>query len=324
MTAIVFGSINMDLVARSPRLPGVGETVMGSTFLTTPGGKGANQAVALAQLGIPTCMVGRVGKDGFGQELLASLQRAGVQTDWVRVDDSTHSGVAMIAVSDAGENQIIGVPGANGRMGASDAEQVQGLIANADALVLQLEVPLPAVKAAAQVAHAAGVRVILDPAPVPPDPIRDLYPLVDILLPNQVEAEQLVGFPVNDRQAAEQAAIALQRQGASTVIVKLGAQGAFCATPEESFFVPAFPVAAVDTVAAGDAFAGGLVAALVKHLPLRQAVVWGAAAGALAVTQMGAQAAMPEQETFAAFLEKYADRILDFGLQNVGQSLEHR
>ncbi|HEY9752491.1 MAG TPA: PfkB family carbohydrate kinase, partial [Coleofasciculaceae cyanobacterium] len=176
----------------------------------------------------------------------------------------------------------------------------------ATALMLQLEVPLPAVQAAAQVARNYGVQVILDPAPVPPEPLTDLYPLVDLVLPNQVEATQLVGFTVHDRETATQAARVLQTQGVHTVIIKLGAQGALCTTPEDAFFIPTFPVAAIDTVAAGDAFAGGLVAALVEGLPLRQATKWAAAAGALATTRAGAQSAMPDRAELQAFL---ADRV---------------
>jgi ribokinase len=302
---IVFGSINMDLVARTPRLPGVGETVMGTQFFTTAGGKGANQAVALARLGVSTQMVGRVGADGFGQDLVAGLIEAGVNCDRVRVDPDSHSGVAIIAVADGGDNQIIGVLGANGQMDASDIQAMLDLLPQADALVLQLEIPLSTVKTAAIAAQNQGVRVILDPAPVPPVAIADLYAYVDILLPNEVEAAQLVGFPVYDPDTAAKAARTLQQQGATTVIVKLGAQGAFCATPRDTFFTPAFPVNPVDTVAAGDAFAGGLVAALVQGLPLRQAVIWGAAVGALATTTVGAQSAMPDRATVETFLRQH-------------------
>ncbi|QZZ19769.1 ribokinase [Leptothermofonsia sichuanensis E412] len=302
MTAIVFGSINMDLVARTPRLPEEGETLLGSDFFMTPGGKGANQAVALAKLRVPTQMVGRVGADAFGQELLAHLKLAGVQTSSVLVDQDHHSGVAIITVADGGKNQIIGVLGANGQMGAGDVERLKVLLPQAQVLLLQLEVPLSAVRAAARAAHQAGVRVILDPAPVQTTQLTDLYPLLDILVPNEVEAGQLVGFSVNDPETAARAATVLRQQGANTVIVKLGGQGAFCASANEMFWVPAFAVEAVDTVAAGDAFAGGLVAALVEGLPLQQAVIWGAAAGALAVTRVGAQAAMSDRPEFEAFL----------------------
>jgi ribokinase len=302
MTVIVFGSINMDLVSRTGRLPYSGETLIGSDFYTTPGGKGANQAVALARLGVPTQMIGRVGGDEFGQELLSALKNSGVGTDHIRCDRTSHSGVAVITVADTGENQIIGIFGANNRLDETDIARLVNILPTADALLLQLEVPIPMVKVAAQVARQAGVRVILDPAPVPSVAIADMYPLVDILLPNEVEAGQLVGFPVSSPETATKAASLLQHQGANTVIVKLGAQGVFCATAKETFFTPAFPVNAVDTVAAGDAFAGGLVAALVQGLSLRQAVVWGAAAGALTTTKTGAQSAMPDRASFDAFL----------------------
>lgn len=302
MGVIVFGSINMDLVTRTPRLPGVGETLLGSHFFTTPGGKGANQAVALARLGVPTQMVGRVGSDAFGQELLAGLREVGVQTEAVLIDQDTHSGVAVITVADGGKNQIIGVLGANGQVGAEDVDRMAALLPGAEAVLLQLEVPVSSVKMAAKAARDAGVRVILDPAPVQTTQLEEIYPLVDILLPNEVEASQLVGFPVNDPQTAAAAATLLRNQGVATVIIKLGAQGALCVSEAETFFTPAFAVDAVDTVAAGDAFAGGLVAGLVEGLPLREAIVWGTAAGALAVTKVGAQTAMSDRATFDAFL----------------------
>jgi ribokinase len=304
MTVIVLGSVNMDLVVHTPRLPDPGETLMGSRFLTTPGGKGANQAVALARLGVPTQLVGRVGGDAFGRELLEALEGFGVHLQEVRIDSSSHSGVAMITVAENGENQIIGVPGANGQLDVTDVQRMQALLPQAQTLLLQLEIPVSVVKAAAIAARQAGVPVILDPAPVPPEAIASLYPLVDILLPNEVEASQLVGFPVNTPETAAKAATHLQQQGAHTVIVKLGAQGAVCATPETQFFVPAFSVEAIDTVAAGDAFAGGLTAALLSGLSLPEAARWGAAAGALATTKIGAQSAMPDRPTFEAFLRE--------------------
>lgn len=301
MSIIVFGSLNMDLVVRTPRLLQAGETLIGSDFYTTPGGKGANQAVAAAKLGIPTELVGRVGEDAFGLELLAELRAVGVGVEGVLVD-ATHSGVAVITVAATGENQIIGVFGANGNVDETDVERLKTKLSDTQLLLLQLEIPIAAVKQAAQAAQAAGVRVILDPAPVPAEAIASLYPFIDILVPNEIEAGQLVGFAVNSPDTAAIAAEMLQQQGAKTVIVKLGAQGIFCATPDETFFVPAFAVEAIDTVAAGDAFAGGLAAALVEGVSLKKAVVWGAAAGALATTKKGAQAAMPDRPTFNAFL----------------------
>lgn len=300
---VVFGSINMDLIVQSPRLPVPGETLLGRGFFTAPGGKGANQAVALARLGVPTQIVGRVGGDSFGSELVNSLQTAGVRTEHVLVDQAASSGVAAIAVDDTGENQIIVVPGVNGRVDETDVERLRNLLPSARALLLQFEIPMSAVVSAAQTARQAGVPVILDPAPAQLDVPAELYPLVDIITPNETEAGQIVGFPVNEPDSAAQAAGVLLQRGVGTAIIKLGAQGAVCATKEETFFVPSFPVLAVDTVAAGDAFNGGLAAALASGLPLRQAVIWGAAAGALASTKPGAQSSMCDRATFDAFLK---------------------
>ena len=294
----------MDLVTRTPRLPIAGETLQGYEFFTAPGGKGANQAVAAARLGISTQIVGRLGDDDFGRQLLAGLQAADVQTDGILVDESASSGVAVIAVDDAGENNIIIVAGANGCVNQQDVERLTDLLPGAAALLLQFEVPLPAVLAAAQAARQAGVLVILDPAPAKENIPPELYPLIDIITPNEIEASQLVGFPVEGQEAAAKASAELRQRGVGTVIVKLGAQGVFCAAGAETFFVPAFSVRAVDTVAAGDAFNGGLAAALADGRSLRDAVVWGAAAGAISATKAGAQPSLPNRDTFDAFLQE--------------------
>ncbi|PSB22047.1 ribokinase [Phormidesmis priestleyi ULC007] len=305
---VVFGSINMDLVAKTPRLPRPGETLTGHSFSTVPGGKGANQAVAIARLDIPTVMIGRVGNDRFGQELLQSLQSAKIQIEDILVDDSVSSGVALIAVDDEGENTIVVIPSANGRVNESDVERLSSHLTGADSLLLQLEIPIAAVKAAAQAAKKSGVRVILDPAPARSDLPIELYPLIDILTPNEGEAEQLVGFPIESPALVAEAATILQQRGVKTVVIKLGAKGGFCATPDEAFFFPAFQVAAIDTVAAGDAFNGGLAAALAAGKPLREAMTWGAAAGALATTKPGAQSSLPDRATLITFLEQQTNR----------------
>ncbi|MGG6297502.1 ribokinase [Leptolyngbya sp. AN02str] len=302
MTVLVFGSLNMDLVARTPHLPKPGETLTGHSFETIPGGKGANQAVAVARLGVATEMIGQVGNDGFGQTLLAALRADGVGCDRILVDESTHSGVAVIAVDDASENHIIVVPGANGRMGTAHVDRLKERLPDASVLLLQLEVPLPVVVEAAKAAKAAGVTVILDPAPARTDLPAELYPLIDILTPNQVEAGQLVGFPVSDRASALQAATTLRSRGVHTVILKLGRQGALCVTPTEQFEIPSFPVQAIDTVAAGDAFNGGLAAAIASGLDLAQATRQAAAVAALSVTKAGAQPSLPTREALDAFL----------------------
>lgn len=302
MSIIIFGSINIDLIATTPRLPTPGETINGNNFLTAGGGKGANQAVAAARLGIPTKIIGRVGNDSFGEQLLASLQSANVDTANVVIDENIHTGVAVIAVDASGENIIIVVPGANHRIDNTDVERLRNLLSDATALLLQLEIPLEIAMNAAKVAKEMGVKVILDPAPMPVNFPNDFYDLIDIITPNEIEASQLVGFVVNDQETATQAAIELCRRGVKNAVVKIGAKGVICATKEETFFQPAFSVEAIDTVAAGDAFNGGLAAALDRGLSLKDAVKWGAAAGALCVTKSGAQPAMANRKTFDDFL----------------------
>lgn len=303
MSIIVFGSINLDLVTRTHRLPKPGETLAGISFFTASGGKGANQAVAAAKLGMTTFMIGRVGGDSFGQQLLESLQESGVQCDRIFIDETTTSGIATIAIEDTGENTIIIVPGANDRINESDCDLLTDLLPDAAALLLQLEIPLPSVLAAAKKAHDAGVPVILDPAPareLPPE----LYSLIDIITPNETELSILTGIAVKDIETATEAITELQQRGVKTAIAKLGAKGVLCARGEGQFFVPAFEVEAVDTVAAGDAFNGALAVAIAQGLPFPEALRWGAAAGALTVTKPGAQSALPSRLTFEEFLRE--------------------
>jgi ribokinase len=306
MTVIVFGSINMDLVVRTPRLPASAETITGHEFFTAPGGKGANQAVAVARLGVPTKMVGRVGGDAFGQELRQNLTRAGVDISPVFTDTAVSSGVAVIAVDDNAQNNIIIVPGANGRVGPDDIDRLEAHLIGAKVILLQLEIPLEAVVAVARLARQKGITVVLDPAPALELP-AELYTLVDIITPNEVEAGQLVGVAVKNQEDAVRAAKMLLSLGVKTVIVKMGVLGVVYVEAEgEPTFVPAFEVNAVDTVAAGDAFNGGLAAALVEGHALPLAMRWGVAAGALSATKMGAQPSMPTRSEFEAFLNDQA------------------
>jgi ribokinase len=301
MTIVVFGSINMDLVARAPRLPAPGETVPGHTFFTAPGGKGANQAVACARLGAPTRMVGRVGDDALGVELRAGLRAAGVDERDVLTTPGP-SGVALIAVDDAGRNTIIVAPGANGAIGPADVTRLKAPLGGARALLLQLEIPLEAVIAAASAARRAGVPVILDPAPARELP-AELYRLTDIITPNESEAATLVGFDLSDEAACGAAARVLHARTGGAVALKLGEHGALLFAGDQFLRLPALPVRAVDTVAAGDAFNAGLAVALVEGQPLAMAMRWAVAAGAVAVTRPGAQAAMPSRAEVLAMLD---------------------
>jgi ribokinase len=300
VAVVVFGSINMDLVVRTPRLPTPGETLTGHTFFTAPGGKGANQAVACARLGVPTRMVGRVGDDLFGEQLRASLRSFGVQDDGVLTTPGP-SGVALIAVDDTAENTIVIVPGANGAVSIADIPRLEAVLDGARILLVQLEVPIETVVAAARAAHTRGVTVILDPAPALPLP-DELYALADIITPNEHEATTLTGIAVHDDQGAIAAARALIARGARRVALKLGARGALTADAEGEQFWSPFTVTPVDTVAAGDAFNGGLAVALSEGRSFDEAIRWGLAAGALSVTRHGAQPSMPERNEVLTLL----------------------
>ncbi|HWQ13220.1 MAG TPA: ribokinase [Roseiflexaceae bacterium] len=302
MSVVVFGSINMDLVVRTPRLPAPGETLTGHTFFTAPGGKGANQAVACARLGAPTRMVGRVGQDVFAPALRESLAAAGAEISGV-LETPGPSGVAVIAVDDAAENTIVVVPGANGTVGIEDVARLEAALAGARVLLLQLEVPVEAVLAAAQAARRRGVTVVLDPAParkLPPE----LYTAADIITPNETETEVLTGVPVRDGAAAERAARELLARGVGRAVIKMGGRGVYSADSAGGAHHPAFPVTPVDTVAAGDAFNGGLAAALCAGHPFDEALRWGLAAGAISVTRAGAQASMPTRAELLALLRR--------------------
>lgn len=300
MAIAVFGSINMDLVTRTARLPLPGETVAGHGFFTAPGGKGANQAVACARLGAGTRLVGRLGDDPFGAELRAGLLAAGVDASGVLTTPGP-SGIAVITVDDAARNTIIVVPGANGAVGPADASRLDVALVGARVLLLQLELPLDAVVAAARAARRLAVPVILDPAPARELPAV-LYRLADIITPNVSEAATLVGFPLTSDAAIVEAARVLRGRTGGTVLITLGERGALLLAGNEPLFVPPFLVQAVDSVAAGDAFNAGLAVALAEGRPLQEALRWACAAGALAVTRPGAQQAMPMRTEVLALL----------------------
>jgi ribokinase len=293
----VVGSLNLDLVVRVPRLPGPGETVVGGDVFRNPGGKGANQAVAAARLGRGVAMVGRVGDDQAGRELLASLAADGIDTAHVRVVDGVPSGTAFITVSEDGENQIVVSPGANARLTPEDVGLAGAALRAAAVTLLQLEIPLEAVAAAARM---AGGRVVLNPAPVRALP-EELLGGVDVLVPNRVELSQLADAPVPT--TAEEAAGLADRLPARAVVVTLGADGALVVEHGHASHVPAVPVRPVDTTAAGDAFCGGLADALAGGAALQDAARWAVRVAAAACARPGAQASLPTPSEVGALTE---------------------
>jgi ribokinase len=303
MTVLVLGSINMDLVVKTPRLPKAGETLIGHEFFSAFGGKGANQAVAIARLGVPVEFIGQVGGDDFGQTLSIALTAAGVGTQGLGVNPDVNSGVASIVVSATGENTIACAAGANATIGTAELAYLTEQLPTAQWLLMDLGIPLAIVQAAIAQANAAQVPVLLDPAPVTESIPADLWPGVTVLTPNEVEASQLVGFPVTDAATAAEAATIIQGWGVDTVLITLGEQGVWCATPDEARLVPPYPATVVDTVAAGDAFNGAFIAAQVAGKSLAESVRWGTVAGALAVGKAGAQPSLPSQAAMVAQLQ---------------------
>lgn len=301
---VVVGSLNMDLVIRSPRIPVPGETIIGGDFRTVPGGKGANQAVAAGRLGAQVSMVGRVGQDDFAASLLDNLAEAGVDHANVIQDPAAATGVALITVDDAGENTIVVASGANMRLSPIDVNAAEPVIAAAKVLLLQLESPLETVIRAAEVAHAHEVTVVLNPAPAPSEPLPvHLLSLVDVLIPNETETSLLTGLPVEDLNQAEVAATKLRKGGVDTVVLTLGAKGALL-VQDITELVPPFRVTPVDTTAAGDAFVGGFGTALSQGKSLLEAIRWGNGAGALATTKLGAQPSLPMRNTLNKLLDR--------------------
>jgi ribokinase len=284
---VVIGSVNTDMVVRGPHIPSPGETVTGGTFLRADGGKGANQAVAAARAGAGVTFVGRVGADDLGRSAVAGLAAEGIDVGFVGRDPDHATGVALIMVDEEGENVISVAPGANARLSVEDVEAARAAIESADVLLTQLEIPVAAVERAAEIASAAGVTVMLDPAPARllPD---SLLSMVDVLTPNEGEAEYLAG---EDRPGA--AARRLLSLGVTTVVVTLGGAGALVVREGLEASVAGFQASAVDTTAAGDAFSGYLAVSIAEGRDLLQAVRRACAAGALAATVAGARPALP-------------------------------
>lgn len=302
---VVVGGVNTDYLVRGERLPRPGETLEGEIFQEAPGGKGANQAVAVARLERRVGLIARIGRDQRGHRFLDQLAGEGVDVRYIRRDDDAITGVALIMVDRAGEKQILTAPGANRRLSGIDVGAAKGTIATSKVLLAQLEVPLPAVTLALRLARAAGVRTVLDPAPAVPLS-EDVLQLVDVIRPNASEAETLTGVPVRDRTSAARAARVLLDRGVAAAVLQTGEAGDLLVTPNEERFLPRIPVESVDATGAGDAFAAALAVGLAEERSLTEAAAMGSAAAALATTKLGAQAGLPRREEVLRLLDQSA------------------
>ncbi|WP_285349947.1 ribokinase [Pseudomonas sp. ME-P-057] len=300
---VIVGSLNMDLVTRAPRLPRAGETLAGQSFVTVPGGKGANQAVAAARLGASVAMIGCVGDDAYGEQLRAALLAEGVDCQAVTPVSGESTGVALIVVDDSSQNAIVIVAGGNGHVTASVVDSFDALLCQAEVIICQLEVPLDTVGHVLKRGHELGKTVILNPAPASGPLPAQWFAWIDYLIPNESEATALTGLPVDSTASADAAATALLDAGVSKVIVTLGEQGALYASKSRSEHFPAPKVQPIDTTAAGDTFVGGFAAALADGKSESDAIRFGQVAAALSVTRSGAQPSIPtfaEVQAYAA------------------------
>jgi ribokinase len=299
----VVGSSNIDLISRVPRLPKLGETIVGHSFHMGYGGKGANQAVMAARLGAQVTMVTKVGRDVFGEGTRRNYQEQGIPTTYI-MDDERFSGVAPIFVDDSAQNFIVTVPGANLGLSPTDARNAASVIQSADVLICQLEVPVETTLEAFRVAKAKGVRTILNPAPAAPLP-DELLRLTDLCVPNETEAEALTGQAVATAADAGKAAQALMKRGPATVIITLGDRGSLLAEARATELIPPVQVTAVDPTGAGDAYIGSLAVFLGEGRPMRDAVRRANAVAALSVTRVGTQVSFPTRSAADAFLAQH-------------------
>lgn len=289
---LVIGSVNMDLVTKTSEVPKIGETLMGESFFTIPGGKGANQAVAAARLGAEVTFIGCVGNDTFGRQLTEELSKEGIHTSYVKTVTHTTTGTASITLSN-GDNSIIVVPGANFAVSPEYVQSFEHVIAETDILLLQLEIPLESVLEAVKIAKKYRVKVILNPAPIQPLP-KDLLEQVDYLTPNEHEHDLLLSLPELTTQELK----AIKGK----CIVTKGSKGVALMQDGVAKVIPSLKVEVVDTTGAGDSFNGALALSINEGMSLEAACTFSNAVGALSVTKLGAQGGMPSREEVEEFL----------------------
>jgi len=297
---VVAGSNNFDMVVNAERFPREGENLLASNLKFFPGGKGANQAVAVARLGARVTLIGAVGQDFIGDFLLCNLETSGIDTRWIKRDSSRSTGCAFIAIYPSGNNSIVVDPGANFTLEPADIEKTKQSIAEADAILTVLEIPTETVEATLRAGREAGKLTVLDAGPARRCSV-ELLRLADIVSPNETELEALSGESVEGRKSARKAAEKLLDLGAKTVVVKLGSDGSMLVNAEGSKHFPAHKIKAVDPTAAGDAFSAALTVKLAAGAAMDDAIRYANAAGALAVTKLGALPSLPTRDEVEAF-----------------------
>ena len=292
---VVIGAMNSDFLMKGECFPRPGETVEGTEFLSAAGGKGANQAVAAARLGARVALISCVGADARGKGLLREVGLEGVDVGHVATSRKAATGAALVMIDESGEKSILAFPGANGEISTNQIREAKRLITSAKVLLFQFEAPMKTLLVAAQMAHAAGVKVVLDPAPAH-QPSMKLLRLVDAIRPNSHEAEMLTDIRIRDRKSACKAGRKLQRLGIQIVAIQAGEEGNLLLWEEDEVWLPKLAVKTVDATGAGDAFAAALAVALVEGQPARQAGAFCNAAAALTTTRLGAQPALPTRQ----------------------------
>ena len=302
---LVVGSSNTDLIIKVPDIPRPGETLLGGEFQTFPGGKGANQAVAAARAGGDIVLIGSVGDDDYGKAAVKGYKLDNINTENVKICKNVPSGIAMITISDKGENAITVAPGANAKLMPADLDEAEEAFREADYMLVQLEIPIETVQKAVELCNEFDTRVILNPAPAA-DLSDEILAGIDIITPNETEAERLTGISVTNEQSALKASRVLHERGVNTVIITLGSEGAFFSVHDSNHYqmVEGFKVNVVDTTAAGDVFNGQLAVSLTEGMSLVEAIRSAHGAAALSVQNLGAQSSVPRREETDCFLEE--------------------
>ncbi len=297
---VVIGCLHTDFTVKVKTIPRIGESVLGKSFKRSPGGKGANQAIAAARLGANVTLIGRVGADVFGKELIKNLRENGIDTKYIIEDSETYTGLALIMVDEDGDNILAVASGADMRIRKEDIDRAEEIIKLSDILLIQLETPLQIVEYAINIAFNEGVKVLLNPAPAQ-KLSKDLLKKVYVLIPNEKEAELLSNVKIKDLNSSKISAKKLLENGTENIVITLGKNGSIIATKEETVHITGLNVNAIDTTGAGDAFCGALAVALSSGKELKEAVIYANYAGALATTKIGAQEALPTKEELENF-----------------------